>query len=164
MPTPATESAEGRSVEIGIRLGAGAIDLFILFVQWNAIVFIFSVASTLLAVLRRNLTLGAPFLAVQRALLLTGWVWSVAVIVLYFPFWWQHDGQTFGMRLLNLRVVTVDGGPLSWSRAILRWLAALLGSGLLAVGWLWIVVDGRRRPLHDRVTRTLVISTESDTL
>jgi uncharacterized RDD family membrane protein YckC len=62
----------------------------------------------------------------------------LALGYLFFGGFWTHGGQTIGMRSWKLRVMRLDGAPLDWYRALLRylsmlipWLLLLLGSELL---------------------------------
>ena len=50
-----------------------------------------------------------------------------------------------------------DGRPLRFVRAVLRLLGALLSVLLLFLGYLMILVDGRRRALHDRLVGSVVV-------
>ena len=49
------------------------------------------------------------------------------VLGLYFSWFWSHGGQTVAMKAWRIRLVGVDGSPVSIGRAIARYLA----------GWLW---------------------------
>jgi uncharacterized RDD family membrane protein YckC len=76
----------------------------------------------------------------------------------YFTFFWSASGQTPGNRLLGIRVVAAgSGGPLPGRRAFLRVPALLLSALPLCAGFLLILVDGRRRALHDRLVRSAVV-------
>ena len=48
---------------------------------------------------------------------------------LYFTGFWSHGGQTLAMRTWHLRVVRLDGSPLSRTRAFARFLAS----------WMWFL-------------------------
>ncbi|HEX5827274.1 MAG TPA: RDD family protein [Candidatus Limnocylindrales bacterium] len=82
------------------------------------------------------------------------------VALLYFPFFWQRDGQTPGMKLFNIRVVRDrDGGKIGWGSAILRLIGYTINSIVfgLPIGWLWAAIDSRRRGWHDLIGGTVVI-------
>ncbi|MDH4061518.1 MAG: RDD family protein [Aquincola sp.] len=51
------------------------------------------------------------------------------VLGIYFTLFWSRAGQTVAMRAWNLRLVTVDGAPVSQRRALARYLAS----------WIWFV-------------------------
>lgn len=74
----------------------------------------------------------------------------------YYVGFWLLAGQTPGKAVLGLAIVQTDGSPLRLGRAIVRWLGYWL-SGILFLGYLWILVDDRRQALHDKLARTLVV-------
>lgn len=83
-----------------------------------------------------------------------------SLVLVTFLFWggfWTHGGQTLGMRAWRLRLVSDDGGPISWRQAVRRCLAALLSLAVLGLGYLWIPIDPQRRAWHDRLSGTRVI-------
>jgi uncharacterized RDD family membrane protein YckC len=77
----------------------------------------------------------------------------VSVSVFFFAYFWSRSGQTIGMRAWRLQVVTVNGTKLSWSKAALRSIAALLGLGNLLV----LLDFKHKRALQDRLTGTNVV-------
>jgi uncharacterized RDD family membrane protein YckC len=80
--------------------------------------------------------------------------WSVA----YFAFFWSSTGQTPGNRALGIRVVEARSGePPHATRAVLRVLALPLSAIPLCAGFLMILVDARRRALHDVLVGTVVV-------
>jgi uncharacterized RDD family membrane protein YckC len=94
--------------------------------------------------------------------------WLVAVIATvgwtlavggYFTLFWTATGQTPGMRMMRLRVVTVRGEPLHFLRSVVRVVGLLLAIIPLFAGFLPVLVDERRRALHDWLARTVVVHT-----
>ncbi|HET8758318.1 MAG TPA: RDD family protein [Solirubrobacteraceae bacterium] len=80
--------------------------------------------------------------------------WSIA----YFAYFWSATGQTPGNRLLSIRVVDARSlEPPHAGRAVLRVLALPLSALPLCAGFLMILVDARRRALHDVLVGTFVI-------
>ncbi len=80
-----------------------------------------------------------------------------AIVIGFFCGFWTHGGQTLGMRAWRIRVVSVDGGPIGWGRALTRLFAALVGGAALGLGFWWSLFDARRRCWHDRLSRTVLI-------
>jgi uncharacterized RDD family membrane protein YckC len=81
-------------------------------------------------------------------------IWLIA----YFVFFWSTTGQTPGNRVMQIRVQDArTGGPLRVRRALLRLAGVFLSALLLCTGFLLILFDGRRRALHDRLCRTVVV-------
>lgn len=72
----------------------------------------------------------------------------------------RHNGQTFGMRKRGLRVVKIDGSPLTQGDLALRWLLLwLIDSGL--VGLICIAATQNKQRLGDMAARTLVVHVAS---
>lgn len=70
---------------------------------------------------------------------------------------WGQGGQTPGMMLLGLQVVDQNGGEIGYMRALLRWVVLVLTLPLLGLGVIFMVVQPRRRGLHDILAGTCVI-------
>jgi uncharacterized RDD family membrane protein YckC len=93
--------------------------------------------------------------------------WIVSLVVLLWSLFWvlyvwvlrphRHDGQTFGMQAVGIRIVSADGGPASLGqllgRAFLLVLDTLL-SGL--VGLLTMAFSKRHQRIGDMAAGTLV--------
>lgn len=69
--------------------------------------------------------------------------------MLYFCLSWTRSGQTIGMKAWKLRLLRSDGQPLRWTQALLRLAVGPLTTLPLGMGWLWLLSDERKRPLHD---------------
>jgi uncharacterized RDD family membrane protein YckC len=111
----------------------------------------------------------------------------LAVGFAFFGGFWAHGGQTIGMRTWKLRVVCMNGGPLGWRRALIRylsmlipWLLLLLGSELLfnsgrqpqaviyrisaacvlvlaGLVFIWPAFDPEKLAWHDRLSSTRLL-------
>ena len=79
----------------------------------------------------------------------------------------RHVGQTFGMQLLGLRVISKEGGPANLAQLFIRWICLIFDAipytwpltGL--VGFIVILASRDRQRIGDHLGRTLVISTGS---
>jgi uncharacterized RDD family membrane protein YckC len=81
-------------------------------------------------------------------------IWSVA----YFVVFWSTTGQTPGNRLMRIRVCRAnDGGVLRPRQALLRFGALVLAALPLFAGFLPILVDDRRRGVHDMLAGTVAV-------
>lgn len=68
------------------------------------------------------------------------------------------QGQTLGKMALGIRVVSVDGQPISWGKAILREIIGKFVSGLvIGLGYLWVFWDSKKQAWHDKIAGTYVI-------
>jgi hypothetical protein len=77
----------------------------------------------------------------------------------------SHNGQTFGMKLMGLRVISKDGGPANMTQLFIRWVCLIFDAlpytwpftGL--VGFIVILCSRHRQRIGDHLGRTLVIET-----
>ncbi len=84
-------------------------------------------------------------------------------LLLYFPYFWQRSGQTPGMKLMQIKVVRDrDGGPLTWGAAFLRLFGYWISGLVLYLGYIWILIDKRKRGWFDLLAGTVVISAPDD--
>ena len=93
--------------------------------------------------------------------LLAGAVWSLAFAA-YFTAWWSLTGQTPGMRALGVKVLTTTGDRLRPRRGLLRVVAMAVAAFPFFAGYLLILVNDRRRGLHDLIARTVVVYVERE--
>lgn len=64
---------------------------------------------------------------------------------------------TPGKMACNLKIVTSDGGRVSYLRAFARYFAELLSGIILLIGYIMAAFDDQKRALHDRICDTRVI-------
>jgi uncharacterized RDD family membrane protein YckC len=81
---------------------------------------------------------------------------SLILNLLYYVGFWRLAGQTPGKALLGLLVIRTDGRRISLWQAVVRWIGYWI-SGILFMGYLWILVDNRRQGFHDKLAGTLVV-------
>lgn len=79
--------------------------------------------------------------------------------LVYTVFFWGRYGATPGKMVCGLKVVRPDGSPITYLRALGRYLANLLSMMLLYLGYLMAAFDRQKRSLHDRLCDTRVIRT-----
>lgn len=85
----------------------------------------------------------------------------IAVSLVYSVGFQGRFGATPGKRLLGLRVVTLDGSPLSYGGAFRRYCAELLSVLSFGLGYLMVLAP-EKRALHDILTGTQVVLTPRD--
>lgn len=94
----------------------------------------------------------------ETVLLACGGVAFVVWTVAYFAVFWSTTGQTPGNRLMHIRVCSEDNGAvLSLGRSLLRFGALVLAALPLFAGFLTMLVDDRRRGVHDMLAGTVVV-------
>jgi uncharacterized RDD family membrane protein YckC len=94
-------------------------------------------------------------------------------------FWTRPQGRTLGMQAWHVRLVSDEGGPVTWRQAGLRfivalfqWCIVLAAIALYLRGWWWVALplalvvagglvltrrDPRRLMLHDRLSGTRLV-------
>jgi uncharacterized RDD family membrane protein YckC len=142
---------------------AGFVTRFVAFVLDRLIIaIILAGTATFVQFMLQSFQLGQVFgfqtLSQRIALALAG-VAAALFNVAYDVGFWMLAGQTPGKRLMGVLVVRTDGDKMKLGGAILRWLGYWL-SGILFLGYLWVLVDNRRQAIHDKLARTLVIYAE----
>jgi len=87
----------------------------------------------------------------------------LAVQLVYFAGFWSVVGQTPGMRVLRLRVAHANAPP-GLGRSLVRFVGLLLAIVPCFAGFLPVLVDGRRRGLHDFIAGTVVTYEGAETV
>jgi hypothetical protein len=100
---------------------------------------------------------GASVLSTLRGLadeLGFGFGWASLYLTVMLS-WWK--GQTIGKRIMKIRVVRLDGEPITWWAAFERagGYAAGVATGLL--GFAQVFWDSNRQAIHDRIAGTVVV-------
>jgi uncharacterized RDD family membrane protein YckC len=92
------------------------------------------------------------------AVALAGTGWLVLLSTYLTAFWWLA-GQTPGMRFMGIRVTDRQGTAPGFVRSLRRLAGFYLSIVTFGAGFLLVLVDDRRRGLHDRLAGTLVVHT-----
>jgi uncharacterized RDD family membrane protein YckC len=90
-----------------------------------------------------------------------GWLLATAA---YFAAFWSSTGQTPGMRVVGVRVIGPAGTPPSALRSLARFVGLIVAIIPLFAGFLPVLVDGRRRGLHDLLSGTVVLDESASAL
>jgi uncharacterized RDD family membrane protein YckC len=77
--------------------------------------------------------------------------------ILYFVIFWTTTGQTPGARVMQIRVVSVDGAHVKPRWSVVRCVGVLLAALPLFAGFVPILVTSRRRGFQDWLARTVVV-------
>ncbi|MBI3994726.1 MAG: RDD family protein [Nitrospirae bacterium] len=135
------------------RTAAFIIDFILL--QWTTIFFLWLGATA------EDLAM-AQGLSDELVESLLGWaelhtrIWSFLFLI-YFSFFTWYGGRTPGKMAWGIRVVTVNGLPVSPLRAIGRTICYNLDFLTLGLGFLLAAVPPAKRALHDMIAGTVVI-------
>jgi uncharacterized RDD family membrane protein YckC len=86
-------------------------------------------------------------------------LWLLVICACFYVWQWRGTGQTLPMKTWKLKLVNVDGTPLSTRRALARFGAALASLATLGAGFLWALADRDKQFLHDRLAGTRIVTT-----
>lgn len=88
-----------------------------------------------------------------------GFLWAYVFVVLggYYLWYWRRGGQTLAMQTWKLRIVNLDGKPVTTGQAALRYVLAWPSVCFLGVGLIWALLDRDRQFLHDRLAGTRIV-------
>jgi uncharacterized RDD family membrane protein YckC len=134
-----------------VRFGAQFLDRVILNVVGMVVGF---AAGLAFAGAARSTTRMAGFAVLQLGLM----TFSLVVAAVYETFFVGKYGATPGKMACKLRVVTAEGDPLDYKRALGRHFAKYLSALTLGIGFIMIGTDKEEhRGLHDRICNTRVV-------
>ena len=83
---------------------------------------------------------------------------SILIGASYSIFMWVgNNGQTLGKKAMGIRVVQVDGQPLNYKTAILRYVGYYVSGVVLLLGYIWVMFDPKKQGWHDKIANTYVV-------
>jgi uncharacterized RDD family membrane protein YckC len=86
---------------------------------------------------------------------------NILLALIYFTYFWSNSsvwpGQTIGMKLLNLRVIKIDGSDLHIGGALLRYVGLLISVIVILIGLIWVGFDPNKQGWHDKIAGTYVV-------
>ncbi|NOR18651.1 MAG: hypothetical protein GQ538_01010 [Xanthomonadales bacterium] len=87
-------------------------------------------------------------------------LWLLLVCFAYLGGCWRYGGMTVGMRAWKVKLIREDGGMISWPACLLRFMTATISAAVFGLGFLWALVDRKKRSWHDLAAGTLLIKSE----
>jgi uncharacterized RDD family membrane protein YckC len=84
------------------------------------------------------------------------------ILLAYHIGFWTWQGTTVGGIICQVRVVRVDGAPLTFADALVRGLSSIFSLAVAGLGCLWILKDPDRQAWHDRIAGTYVVKVPRD--
>jgi uncharacterized RDD family membrane protein YckC len=102
---------------------------------------------------------GQPPNFAQMGAQIFGQVAMMVISVGYSTFFQGKWGATLGKMACGLRVVTADGGNITYARAFGRAMAEILSGMICYIGYIIAAFDSQKRSLHDHIANTRVIRT-----
>ena len=92
-------------------------------------------------------------MAVKGVANLFGTLLGAAYGIIFHWLW----GQTLGKMALQIKVVSMDGGPLTFGQATGRYFATFLSAIILCIGFIMAGIRSDKRALHDLLAGTRVV-------
>ena len=134
---------------IGTRFGASVLD--------NILLWIVSFATQMLVMLAFSSVLNSsPEMALVVQLVAMGV--QLAIGLTYETIMIGRFGATVGKMACKIKVVTADGGRVTYGRAAGRYFAKLLSGMICLIGYIMAIFDKEeKRALHDRICNTRVV-------
>jgi len=86
----------------------------------------------------------------------------VGASVAYFVYFWsQRDGQTIMNKAMNIKVVRVDGSPITVGTGIVRYIGYIVNDIIfgIPIGFIWAAFDPNKQGWHDKIAGTYVVKT-----
>jgi len=84
---------------------------------------------------------------------------EIGCLIVYEVLFVGKWGATPGKMILKLKIVTPEGGPISYLRALARFLCYFIDNLTFLIGYIIAAFDPEKRALHDRICNTRVIYT-----
>lgn len=81
------------------------------------------------------------------------------VTFLYFAVSWTRGGQTIGMKVWKIQLVSTNARRFGWIAAMTRYAAATLSLAALGAGFWWALFNRRRLTWHDYLSNTRLVTT-----
>ena len=76
---------------------------------------------------------------------------------LFYSYFWRLSGQTLGMQVWKIKLVSPSLQTLSWQECFARLFFALVSVSMLGLGFIWMLFDPDRLTWHDRASGTRVV-------
>lgn len=148
-PVTVTQPRERERAGFWVRFVAFAIDLSLLCV-FSALLVLTGFLIFGMGGLDSSLPLSLSLLSLCEAA-------TLAATAAYFTILHSEKGQTIGKNLLGLEVCTLDGEPLGYGQALIRFLAYGCSWFFFGLGFLWIGMNPGKRGWHDLLAGTMVV-------
>lgn len=103
------------------------------------------------------ITKGHPYYLLNQIIILS--TIMLTGLVFYIGFW-SHGGQTLGMKTWMLKLMSNDGNEITRKQASIRALAAILSWSVFGMGFLWSLIDTKKRTWHDILSASYLVQLE----
>jgi len=83
-----------------------------------------------------------------------------ATSVGFYVWFWTHGGQTLGMKTWRIKLISDNAQIISREQAIKRYFTALFSWIFFGAGFIWSLIDSRKRTWHDILSASHLEQTE----
>ncbi|MEM7562774.1 MAG: RDD family protein, partial [Pseudomonadota bacterium] len=83
------------------------------------------------------------------------------VVFSFYAWFWSRSGQTLGMRVWKIKIVSEFGGNPSWPVSYLRLVFALISMACIGLGYWWRLF--KPYTWHDHLSQTMIIDISKST-
>ncbi len=85
------------------------------------------------------------------------------VSFLFYGWFWTHGGQTLGLRVWKMKVLTLNHQSMTWKQAMIRFCFALLSWAAFGLGFIWIMINKNSLAWHDSLSQSRIFFAQKDT-
>lgn len=84
-------------------------------------------------------------------------LYLLGVSFVFYGWFWTHGGQTLGLRVWKLRLVTSSQTDISWKQAFIRYLTACCSWLLFGMGFFWRLWQKDSKTWHDLSSQSMIV-------
>jgi len=144
---PQAERVDLDLAGVGQRLASYLVDAVVLSIIYIALIFLFGVQ------IEEEAIAGGDFSTTFSAV----YILMAAIAIGYYTYFFGN-GQTPGMKLVEIKLIRVDGvEPVGYKKGFFRWVGMEISGMILFLGYLWILIDKRKQGWHDKIAGTYVV-------
>jgi uncharacterized RDD family membrane protein YckC len=144
---PQAERVDLDLAGVGQRLASYLVDAVVLSIIYIALIFLFGVQ------IEEEAIAGGDFSTTFSAV----YILMAAIAIGYYTYFFGN-GQTPGMKLVEIKLIRVDGvEPVGYKKGFFRWVGMEISGMVLLLGYLWILIDKKKQGWHDKIAGTYVV-------
>lgn len=83
-------------------------------------------------------------------------LYQLTCILFYFIFSWFKSGQTLGMKVWQIRLISNNNNKITLQQCFIRFFASLLSWALLGLGFLYALINAKHLTLHDKLSNSFL--------
>ncbi len=84
-------------------------------------------------------------------------LYQLTFLLFYFIFPWFKSGQTLGMKVWHIRLISNNNKEITLSQCFIRFFTSLISWGLLGLGFLVALMNSKHLTLHDKLSNSFLL-------